>query len=175
MKYRMYHLTMYNISEIQKSIQSYHAGMEYALKYWTDRDFQDWAQNEKTVIILNGGTSNSGKNVEKGTMEKHYEYLSEELSYKCAKFLEPDLNFCMSAIAFIVPEQVYNKETYPEFEIKTNEFSYRGDNFIEYMPEWFNKSTQYNQVISKYTQWVESIGGETNRKLRVFLKQFRLA
>ena len=35
--------------------------------------------------------------------------------------------------------------------------------------------TIYDWVTPEYEKWLESIGGETNRKLRVFLQKFRLA
>ena len=57
---RMYFLVLYNISPIQQAIQAGHAQNEYALKYWKDKEFQDWAKRCKTWIILNGGTSNDG-------------------------------------------------------------------------------------------------------------------
>src|ERR1035437_302198 len=116
MKYRMYHLTMYNISEIQKGIQSYHAGMEYAKLFWNDEDFQSWLENDKTVIILNGGTSNESLEY-RGTMEETINVINGELNIKFATFREPDLNNSLSGIAFLVPEQVYDKENYPVFEV----------------------------------------------------------
>ena len=58
---RMYSLNLYNISGIQCGIQSAHSNMEYALKNFNNDDFQDWVKNWKTVILLNGGTSNNGK------------------------------------------------------------------------------------------------------------------
>jgi hypothetical protein len=168
---------MYNISEIQKGIQCYHAGMEYALRYFNDEDFQEWLNNEKTVILLNGGTSSSRRYYE-GTMEKHYDYLAYELKIKCAVFSEPDLNYCMSAIAFLVPETVYDKETYPDFEISTPEYKFKGSDFSEFLEKNidFQKGLKVREYVKiQYNNWIDLIGGESNRRLRVFLQQFRLA
>lgn len=163
MKYRMYHLVMYNISPIQQGIQSYHAGMEYARKYWDDEEFQQWLKNDKTVILLNGGTSQYIYNDPErlGTMQKYYKELIDG-NIKCAYFNEPDLNYSMSAIAFLVPEQVWDKEKYPDFN----------ENFgIE------NYDNPHSVVVDddEYNDWINSVGGEKNVWLRQFLSQFKLA
>ena len=151
---RMYFLTMYNISPIQQGIQCGHAQMEYALKHWEDEEFQDWAKNWKTWIILNGGTSNSKPAAIKdaGTMEQHYLTLLFHNKIKCTPFFEPDLNHSLTSIAFIVDERVFNKELYPDYII------YAGEDNSD-----------------SYEDWVKSVGGEQNVFLREFLKQFRLA
>ncbi len=87
---------MYNLSQIQIGIQSLHAAIEYSLKYGKDKEYQEWAKTHKTVILLNGGTSN---NVQPGTMELNYMRLIDN-KVKCAAFYEPDLNNSLSAIAF---------------------------------------------------------------------------
>lgn len=61
LEYRMYGITPYNISPIQQAIQFGHGVVEYAQKYFKDADYQHWAKNNKTFIILNGGTTNNGE------------------------------------------------------------------------------------------------------------------
>lgn len=160
---RMYHLTMYNLSGIQKGIQSYHAGIEYLLKYPKDKLFMEWARNHKTVYILNGGTSNEGvvdyidKKIKKthllskGSMELHEEQL-KKIGIKYAKFNEPDLNWSLSGIAFLVDERVFDKKKYPDYDI----------NELVLNPPTYNK-------------WLKLIGGKQNAELREFLKPFKLA
>ena len=109
LKYRMYNLTLYSLSGIQKGIQSYHAGMEYARLYWNDEDFQSWLENDKTVIILNGGTACQYEPY--GSMEQNRDIIIHDLNIKFAYFLEPDLNQSLSGIAFLGPSEVYDKET----------------------------------------------------------------
>ena len=75
---RMYGFTMYNLSEIQKGIQFGHTVVEYGLKHFKDKDYQDWANNHKTFIILNGGTSNSGEKTDQGSMEDIHDVLVGE-------------------------------------------------------------------------------------------------
>ena len=168
MKYRMYHLVMYNISPIQQGIQAYHAGMEYAKKYFNDEDFQKWLKEEKTVIILNGGTSNNGNGIyEKGSINLYKEELYEnDIKHSC--FREPDLNDALSAIAFLVPEQVWDKENYVDWE------KYQSGEIVSW------EKYQSGEIVSmdinySYDDWVKEMGGEKNVWLREFLSQFRLA
>ena len=115
----MYHLTMYNISPIQQGIQSYHAGIEYAMMYFDTPEFQQWATKDKVVIILNGGTSNHmGHDMwdnpcEQGSMETHG-YALMQNNIKHSRFHEPDLNNSFSGIAFLVDERVWDRENYPD-------------------------------------------------------------
>lgn len=56
-KWRMYGLTPYNMSPIQKAIQYGHAVVEYMLDFGQHTNTLEWAKNNKTFIILNGGTT----------------------------------------------------------------------------------------------------------------------
>ena len=89
---------MYNLSGIQKGIQAGHAAIEYALQHGDTAPFKNWAENHKTFIVLNGGSSR--------TMEDRVSELSE-LNIPHAIFREPDLNDSISAIAFLVHEEEY--------------------------------------------------------------------
>lgn len=102
-KKRMYFLVMYNLSSIAKGIQAGHAALEYSQKYKNDKEYLDFVQNHKTFILLDGGTSKD--------MKKHLKTL-KQWNMKHAEFKEPDLNNSISAIAFVLDENVYdNKET----------------------------------------------------------------
>jgi hypothetical protein len=160
---RMYVLVNRSLSSMQKGIQASHAMIEYALKYFNDQEYFDWAKIWKTVIVLDGGTSNSellAESLKKeaedliyvGQMENH-QYLLEKNGIKFASFIEPDVNNLLSAICFIVDEKVFNKEKYPDFVIT----------------DW----AEINLPGLK-EQWMENIG-EQNVFLREFLTQFRLA
>lgn len=107
---RMYSLVMYNLSSIQQGIQMAHSNAEYSLKY---PDYYDeWANKGKTIIVLNGGTSldldhplNTWKT--QGSMQNHLDKLIS-FGYPYAYFREPDLNFAVSAISFVVPKSIYS-------------------------------------------------------------------
>lgn len=150
--YRMYGLVPYNISPIQQGIQFGHAVVEYGLENFKDEDYKEWANICKTFIILNGGTTNT--NVDAlGTLNKHAITL-EQFGIKIACFYEPDLGDQLTAIVFLVPEQIYNKEKYPDITIS-------------------NETSIIKHVLMG--DYIQSIGGEKNHLLREFLKQFRLA
>src|SRR4051812_33758355 len=95
---KMYSLVMYNISDKQKGIQMDHAKDEYAGKYGKDKSYLQYRKKDKTVIMLDGGTSNDGKRSyygmpkQLGTMEQHLATLRKN-KIKCAPFYEPDLNY----------------------------------------------------------------------------------
>ena len=97
----MYFFVMYNLSGIQKGIQAGHAVVEYsrlADKYRDYYAYFDFADNHKTFILLDGG----------GSVDMQSRLLElDDLSIPNATFYEPDLNNSLSAIAFILPEEIY--------------------------------------------------------------------
>jgi len=98
---RMYFFVMYNLSGIQKGIQAGHAALEYYLKYSDIPEYREFIENHKTFILLDGGGSND-------MLERAKELYDYGIDY--ATFNEPDLNNSLSAIAFIVPEEIYGME-----------------------------------------------------------------
>lgn len=117
-KQRMYHFVIYQLSGIQAGIQAGHAAVEYIREHWENAELQQWMDHDKTVIILNGGTTNNS--IAEGT-GKHIGTLNEilykltDLGIKAEPFYEPDLNNSMTAIAFLVDERIWDKEKYPDF------------------------------------------------------------
>lgn len=110
---RMFCLVPYNLSEIQKGIQAAHAIAEYSLipessfVDWPNFSYRDWATYNKTIIILNGGTSNKGDGKHsQGSMEFHRNFL-ESFHVPHACFYEPDLNLMLSGIAFVLPSFIF--------------------------------------------------------------------
>ena len=163
---RMYHLVLYQLTGIQMGIQSLHSCVEYQLMYGDSDEYLDWANDWKTTIILNGGTSNSGgmngKGVkfDTGSMEQHYQTLVD-MGVNVAKFHEPDLNDSLSAIAFICDERVFDKANYPDLNLDG----------IEDLGEINRLSTEH----------LKQLGSIENMRLRKFLntgfygKPFKLA
>jgi len=192
---RMYGLVPYNISPIQQGIQFGHAVVEYGqmVKYSNKSlldQYNDWADNWKTFMIYNGGTSNHSQNRYQifdesfvGSMEQNLKTLQEN-EITVATFYEPDLNDMLSGIVFIVDERVFNKDKYPDFDLR----KYYGD-VKEKMKEAQDELATnpmdpkfpsiYNllgsNVRKDWDDWVESIGGRKNLFLRIFLKNFRFA
>lgn len=178
---RMYSLVMYNVSPIQAGIQSAHSNIEYANKYGSDEEYIDWATKWRTVILLNGGTSNSGKEsyygypATKGSMEKHLDTLIE-MGIKVVPFYEPDMNYCLTSMSFIVDERVFNKEDYPDFNFEDfNLFPIRNYKQLEILLREDYFKSGYSSSKTEFEKWCLSIGGMQNFILRLFLKQFNLA
>jgi hypothetical protein len=180
-RYRMYGLVPYNISPIQQGIQYGHALQEYnnfieiirknkdayvgsedeeKVKKLLD-DFDTWRLMDKTFIILNGGTSS--------TMVEHLETLKNS-GVDFAFFTEPDLNDMVSGIVFVVPEQVYKRDEWPDFKdwmIKRNPSNHS----LKRMSSDDIK-TEFD---SSYQEWLKMVGGEKVAFLKEFTSQFRLA
>lgn len=97
----MYFFVMHNLSGRQQGIQAGHAAVEYgrlANIYESHAQYFEFADKHKTFIVLDGGTS--------GDMITRSCEL-DRLNIPHACFHEPDLNGSLSAIAFILPEEVY--------------------------------------------------------------------
>lgn len=161
LEYRMYGLVPYNLSPIQQGIQFGHAVVEYGRAVNGvppfEKIYNKWADNDKTFIILNGGTTNN--NLQKlGSLNQHMANFSNN-GILFASFNEPDLGDQLTAFVFLVDERVWNKEKYPDF-IPVDYSSVSPSEKIEFERE---------------KKWNESIGGYTNIWLRDYLKNLRLA
>lgn len=144
---RMYGLVNYQLSGIQKGIQFGHAVVDYGINYPTE-EYSNWANNHKTFIILNGGTTNDNAN-SLGTMNLHLETLRSK-NITVQEFREPDLGDQITAICFLVDERVFDKKKYPDCD-------------------------HLFYDINDRKKWVREIGGSKNLFLREFLKDFKLA
>lgn len=112
----MYGLVNYQLSGIQKGIQFCHAVVEYGNEFYHDKAYKRWSMTDKTVIVLNGGTTNNNHEF-LGTMNKYKDELKlNNINY--AWFTEPDLGDQITALAFLVDERVYDNYmlTDEEFE-----------------------------------------------------------
>ena len=176
-RYRMYGLVPYNISPIQQGIQYGHALQEYnnsfmehpsisgfdeAENYYNlEQEFKSWRLQDKTFIILNGGTSM--------TMEQHVQTL-KDAGIHIGVFREPDLNMMVTGIVFLVPENVYKRDEWPDFK------------------DWMIKRNPSNHTLKRmspedmrvehdlsYHEWLKMVGGEKIAFLKEFTSQFRLA
>jgi hypothetical protein len=181
---RMYGLVPYNISPIQQAIQFGHAVVEYGqmIKGKTQLEiiYNDWANNWKTFIILNGGTTNQKTSLEDGlpfgSLNNHLLTLMDN-NVEFASFNEPDLGDQLTSVVFIVDERVFNRKKYPDFE------DWVIDNYGDLMTSDGNvyqsakriKESKSKEDQKVYHDWIKLVGGEKNVFLRDFLKNFRLA
>lgn len=170
LEYRMYGLVPYNLSPIQQGIQFGHAVVEYArlsTRFGGINIYNKWADNDKTFIILNGGTTNNNEG-RLGSLNQ------DEIKIKVnmiasASFFEPDLGDQLTAIVFLVDERVYNRELYPDFVGTPYPWPANKKPSEKEFSKW---ETENNK---NYEKWVERIGGEKNAFLREFLRNKRLA
>jgi hypothetical protein len=150
---RMYGLVPYNLSPIQQGIQFGHAVVEYGLTHFGEKNHRDWANNHKTFIILNGGTTNNSIDKEtgnpKGTLNQHAVNL-RDMGIPFCTFYEPDLGDQLTAVVFLVDEHVFNREKYPDPRDPFNQ-------------DWAWSEHLSTEELSRVLQ------------MRDFLKQFRLA
>ena len=167
LEYRMYGLVPYNLSPIQQGIQFGHAVVEYMLSFADLPSTKEWAENDKTFIILNGGTTNKMPihqllNKYKGTLN-NYKVELEELGINLATFNEPDLGNQLTAVVFLVDEKVWNYEKYPRRDYHIH------DRYEE-------EQTLAVHILPETDEdYAERLGGEQNVKLREFLSKFKLA
>ena len=189
---RMYGLVPYNISPIQQAIQFGHAVVEYGqrvkmpislskLSLNSSQIYDDWADNWKTFIILNGGTTNYKYNEDGsqfGTLNNHLQLLKKH-NVDLAIFNEPDLGDQLTAIVFIADERVFNRKKYPDFEdwvIDNYGDLIRSDYYTtSFMLAQQIKASDKKEDKKVYEEWKKIVGGEKNVFLRDFLKNFKLA
>jgi len=172
---RMYGLVNYQLTGIQMGIQFSHVVVEYGLENFNTTEYLDWAKYWKTVIILNGGTTNSNPD-RLGTLNQAYNTLLEN-GIICSSFSEPDLGDQMTAICFIVDERVFNKKDYPDLEdwFYDNYRDLTKSNLTKYQLAQKLRESNDPDDIRIYKKWLSLVGGEKNALLRDFLKNFRLA
>lgn len=142
---RAYVFVERHLSSIDKGIQAAHALVEYQV--YKDK-WKKWSGEDKTLILLDGGTA------------KDLEALAGEMKSKGIEyglFKEPDLNDCVTAVCVIVDERVYDKEKYPSFE------------------DWLTIKLLLEPSKYSYEKWMETLGGKENVYLRELITNKRLA
>jgi len=178
LEYRMYGLVPYNISEIQKGIQFGHAVVEYARNCGDSEEYLLWSRDDKTFMILNGGTTNTEEGKWFGSMNKHWSTLVVN-GITHSIFREPDLGNQLTAVVFLVDERIFKKRKY---DWENDDVQVYPD-FIDYillkvpMIEGYDivRAKNEPETFTLYKEWLELIGGEKNLFLRNFLSQFKLA
>lgn len=193
---RLYFFVPYNLSPIQQAIQAGHAALEYARKYQNDPDFIDFADNWKTWIILNGGTTNSKllKDSETGwyanprTDEAPYLGSLDNIAHQLIKnkinyslFQEPDLNDALTAVCFIADTKVWDWENYPNFRNWLHEQPLDIKDHSELRFKRIKNKSDYSdedllaQFAKEYLVWVEFVGGIKNAFLKDLIEGKKLA
>jgi hypothetical protein len=155
LEYRMYILSLRQLSPINKGCQGVHSSLEYADKYHNDPEYRKYIEIDKTLIMLDGGT--------------YPELLSivEELNsvgVNFTYFKEPDLGDLITSICFIADERVWDKKYFQSYQ-----------EFYGYFMEFYNTDLQLSEKSPTYEEWLQHIGGEQNAKLIEILAGKRLS
>lgn len=109
-EYRAYCFTNMYLSQIQRGIQSAHAIVEMHNKCTTRTvlRYQEWAENHKTMIVLNGGSCDS--------LVKLLDY--EDILYDIRNDLpipfgyfneDSSLNNALTAVTMVLPQMIFKK------------------------------------------------------------------
>ena len=181
----MYFFVSYNLVPILQAIQSGHASLEYADKFGCEEIFIDFVRKWKTWIILNGGTTNSKRDLDgivMGTLDQIGDTLLEH-NIDFAYFQEPDLNDALTAVCFIADERVFNYEDYPDFvkwllDIKM--YKEAKEEVNKNNPELWVRLRLYPELQQEmfpeyYEEWTEFLGGKKNVFLRELIRDKKLA
>lgn len=152
-QWRMYGLVAYNLSPIQQGIQFGHAVQEYNNKSVDggiticDRTaFNHWRLFDKTFIILNGGTTNTSTE-KPGSLNLHLDEISKLVS--TAAFYEPDLGDQLTSFVFLVNEKVYNKKTWPDYDIYLHSSISESEYYKNLLGEDWSNIVLLRQYLSK--------------------------
>ena len=193
LEYRFYGLVNYQLTGIQQGIQFGHAKDEYLidiLEALTDgrssyntlkeyelkkmsRIFLKWIKEDKTYIILNGGTTNT--NPERlGTLNKHAITL-KELGVMTASFHEPDLGDQLTAVVFIIDERIFNKKKYPDMIWSSTLTKLKEELLFGEESDTFQNQLKYEEA-----EWRKQFNTTDEEaisiaNIRKFLEPFRLA
>lgn len=181
LKKRMYVFVERHLSPIDKGIQAAHAIVEYFNEaiLWEKEKYinlyTEWANLDKTLILLNGGSVTELDN------------LIEELynsNIHCGVFREPDLDNIVTAVSVIVDEQVFNTKPIPDFiepsmfitsratwspELAQQVCIYKKSDIEKELEQ---KLIQYK---NEYIDYVDNIGGIDNLKLKYLINNCKLA
>ena len=174
---RMFGFVPYNISDKQKGIQFDHAVQEFnnrcidektSITSETFENWNKWRRIDKTVIILNGGTTNNNE-LSLGSLNIMKKEL-ENNDIDFTSFYEPDLGDQLTAVVFLVDERVFDKKKYSDLNI------WLLDNHQGEFDAVFNKSKiELNLSDKILNEWTEFVGGKKNIFLRELLEGKKLA
>lgn len=155
----MYVLVLRQLNGINKGIQAAHCCLEYANSFGNTEDYKSYFNNDKTLIVLDGGTSSDLKEIARKLVEN-------EINFET--FNEPDINDTMTAVCFLADERVFDNENYPDYE------AWLSQNNIPMIVINTNPPIIQEDKSSK-DAWLSLIGGVKNQVLREVIKHKRLS
>lgn len=122
-QHRMYSMVLRQLTPMQKGIQSLHSVVEYSemmkqdnIPELTKKAYEAWANRDKTMIVLDAGTSMDLVDVI---------FKLKELGVPHTVFHEPDLYGCITSVCFVADERVWDTKKYPTYEEYRYDFTSR--------------------------------------------------
>lgn len=132
---RYYGFVNYYLSPIAHGIQTTHCVVEIQQKVYQEAEprpkkinfdcskkeqYDDWARNHKTVMLLNGGNQESLK-----TLIQFFNQSDNPFAWSYFREDEQSLNNCITTVGIILPERIYtfdditsNYDDYTDYEIE---------------------------------------------------------
>jgi len=166
----MYFFVVGSLQGINKGIQAGHAALEYAYAHSENPDYQDFIENDKTFIILDGGTTNTSiddSGMYEGSLNRIAQVLEQcEINY--ATFVEPDLNNALTAVCFLADERVFNRKEYLDYD------AFQVKQVVAFTDEDPSIDEEKEEELN-IAKWIEYVGGKSNAVLRELIKGKALA
>lgn len=152
-KYKMYGIVIRQLDGINSGVQVTHSVCEYARKYWKDKDFQQWINEDKTLIVLNGGTLNN--------LHEIIGILQNE-GIKFEKFDEPDLGGITTCVCLLADERVWDRKEY----CNKNNFI---KNEVEKQQKEINRNELCDTLVEAEKFLIEEIEKEIDKRYEKFV------
>ena len=106
-EYKMYSIVLRQLNGINNGVQTTHGVCEYVWKHIGEPDLNKWISEDKTLVILNGGSTKDMDEIKSILVENNITFET---------FEEEDLGGLTTSICLLADERVWNQKDYPKFE-----------------------------------------------------------
>lgn len=106
-EYKMYSIVLRQLNGINNGVQTTHGVCEYVWKHFGEPDLNKWISEDKTLVILNGGSTKDMDEIKSILVENNITFET---------FEEEDLGGLTTSICLLADERVWNQKDYPKFE-----------------------------------------------------------
>lgn len=169
--YKMYAIVLRQLDGINSGIQAAHGVCEYIRKHFGDNDLHQWLHEDKTLVVLNGGTYKDLVNIM---------FKFNEAGIKYETFKEEDLDGLTTCIALLADERVWDKKEYGtigEFVENNAKKILEGVEPKEMKPsEWKGAEKELREHLDREVnrQYEQFVGGRENVVKKEVLNNLRL-
>lgn len=149
--YKMYSIVLRHLDGQNKGVQTTHGVCEYVRKHWDDEDLQQWINQDKTLVMLSGGTVSDMNEIRT---------CFDEVGIPYETFEEEDLANITTSICLLADEKVWDRKNYPSF----NEFV-----------KTYTETTGFTNTDDLVVVYERLVGGHQNAVKKEILNNLRLA